>query len=54
MPRLLVATLIVALAAVLAVAVAVGVVALLDVTPKQPHDPLATFPTGPVTPAPAP
>ncbi|MEU1072935.1 MULTISPECIES: hypothetical protein [unclassified Streptomyces] len=50
MPRILTAALVVALAAVLAVAVAFGVVALLDVTPKQPHDPLATFPTGPLTP----
>lgn len=43
MPRLLAAALTVALAAVLAVGAALGVVALLEATPDQPNTPLITY-----------
>ncbi|MDL5201411.1 hypothetical protein [Streptomyces sp. ALI-76-A] len=43
MPRLLAATLTVVLAAALAVGAALGVVALLEVTPDQPNTPMITY-----------
>ncbi|MFE9681511.1 hypothetical protein [Streptomyces sp. NPDC006285] len=45
MPRLLAALLTVAVAALLAVGAALGVVALLDATPEQPNTPLITYET---------
>ncbi|WKX69291.1 hypothetical protein [Streptomyces sp. XD-27] len=50
MPRLLVAALTAVLAAGLAVAAAVGIVALLNAPPDQPNVPLVTFPTAGTTP----
>ncbi|MFF3482169.1 hypothetical protein ACFYXC_02690 [Streptomyces sp. NPDC002701] len=45
MPRLLAALLTVAVAALLAVGAALGIVALLDATPEQPNTPLITYET---------
>ena len=45
MPRLLAAAVTCVLSAALAVGAALGIVALLGVTPDQPNVPLVTFPT---------
>ncbi|WP_421106716.1 hypothetical protein [Streptomyces sp. NEAU-S77] len=45
MPRLLAAAVTCVLSAALAVGAALGIVALLGVTPEQPNVPLVTFPT---------